>query len=402
MKYKNIAFSALSAAMLAGLSASAVAEELQVRVTIENIAPQNGTFQTPYWVGFHDASFDTYDGNTPASNDPIPGSVAMERLCEDGNTGPITADFATLVPSGVDATIPGANGAVAPGEVVAQVFTLDSDNPANQYFSYASMIIPSNDFCIANGNPRAHQIFDDNGQFIAQDFFVTGAQTLDAGTEVNDEIPANTAFFGQAAPNTGVDENGVIGTLGSDIDAIGFLPASVGGILADSRFSNADFLLNGYTAIRVNFDLVDEPLAGIFSGPLTGAQEVPPVDTRAVGGAEFVVSEDGTQIDFEVMLRNNIVSNAGLRVVTMAHLHLAPAGSNGQVVVNLLEGIDRPNINAPLRSITGSIDTSGLVGPLAGASLQDLIVEMGNGNIYVNVHTEAFPAGEIRGQLAAE
>ncbi len=402
MKYKTLALSALSAAMLAGISATAVAEEVQVRVSIENIAPQNGTFMTPYWVGFHDATFDTYDGNTPASNDPIPGSVAMERLCEDGNTGPITADFADLVPFGVDATIPGANGAVAPGEVVSQVFTLDSDNPANQYFSYASMIIPSNDFCISNGNPRAHKIFDDNGQFVAQDFFVTGSSVLDAGTEVNDEIPANTAFFGQAAPNTGVDENGVIGTLGSDIEAIGFLPPSAGGILADSRFSNADFLLNGYTTIRVNFEVVEEPVSGIFSGALTGAQEVPPVDTRAVGGAEFVVSEDGTQIDFEVMLRNNIVSSAGLSNVTMAHLHLAPAGSNGMVVVNLLAGVERPDISVPLSSITGSIDASSLVGPLAGASLQNLVTEMSNGNIYVNVHTEAFPAGEVRGQLAPE
>ncbi len=402
MKTKNLALSTLSAMVLAGLSGIAVAEEVRVRVSIENVAPLNGTFQTPYWVGFHDATFDTYDGNTPASNDPIPGSFAMERLCEDGNTGPITDDFATLVPAGVDATLAGPNGPLAPGETVSRIFTLDSDNPANQYFSYASMIIPSNDFCISNGNPRAHKIFDDNGQFVANDFFVTGSEVLDAGTEVNDEIPANTAFFGQAAPDTGVDENGVIGTIGSDIDAIGFLPVSEGGILADPRFSNANFLVTGFPVIHVNFDLLDEPLAGVFSGALSGSQEVPPVDTRAVGSAEFAVSEDGSQIDFEVTLRTSITNRSGLRNVTMAHLHLGPAGSNGPVVVNLLEGIDRPNNNAPLPSITGTLDDSSLVGPLSGSSIQDLIAEMSNENIYVNIHTEDVPSGEVRGQLAAE
>jgi len=39
---------------------------------------------------------------------------------------------------------------------------------------------------------------------------VSGAEVLDGGTEVNDELPVNTAFFGQMAPNTGVAENGVV------------------------------------------------------------------------------------------------------------------------------------------------------------------------------------------------
>ena len=172
-----------SAALLA--ATTAFAEPTRVSVTIENLAPQAGTFQTPFWVGFHEGEFDTYDGNTPASNDPVPGSIAMESLCEDGNTGPITADFAALS-AGTDATLPGPNGPIAPGDVASGSWLLDSSDPAARYFSYASMIIPSNDFCIANGNPRAHPVFDGSGNFVAEGFFVTGAQTLDAGTEVND------------------------------------------------------------------------------------------------------------------------------------------------------------------------------------------------------------------------
>ena len=33
-------------------------QALQVKVTIENLAPVNGVYLTPLWVGFHDGSFD--------------------------------------------------------------------------------------------------------------------------------------------------------------------------------------------------------------------------------------------------------------------------------------------------------------------------------------------------------
>jgi hypothetical protein len=47
----------------------------------------------------------------------------------------------------------------------------------------------------------------------------------------------------------------------------------------------------------------------------------------------------------------------------------------------------------------GTFTAANLVGPLAGATLADLLAEMEAGNSYVNVHTLAFPPGEIRGQV---
>jgi len=32
-----------------------------VVVTIENSAPSRGSFQTPFWIGFHDGQFDLYN-----------------------------------------------------------------------------------------------------------------------------------------------------------------------------------------------------------------------------------------------------------------------------------------------------------------------------------------------------
>lgn len=386
------------AAAVGGLvvAASVNAEPVRVRVTIENLAPQNATFLTPVWVGFHDASFDTYDGSTPASSNPIAGSVAMERICEDGDTAAITSDFALLVPGGTDATVPGPNGPIAPGDITAMEFNLDSEDVNNRYFSYASMIIPSNDFCISNGNPRAHLVFSPEGEFLAQNFFVVGNEVLDAGTEVNDELPENTAFFGQSSPNTGVDENGLIGTLGSDlIDAGGFLPPGSGGVLDDPRFAMGDFTEAGYPVAKVSFELVNTN--ALFDAVLSGDQEVPPVVTGSSGDALLEVSEDGMSLDYDIQVRSS--TGGALSRVTMAHLHLAPAGENGPVVANLLEGVDASRL-VPIRQLIGQLDANNLVGPLAGQPLTALIDAMEAGEVYINIHTRRNPAGEIRGQIS--
>ncbi|MFK7895032.1 MAG: spondin domain-containing protein [Myxococcota bacterium] len=397
MKFGKLALNLGLGLAVAAPAAQAVdSGDTRVLVTIENLAPVAGTFQTPFWVGFHEGEFDTYDGNTPASSNPRPGSNAMEALCEDGNNGPIAADFADLS-YGVDTTIPGPNGPIAPGDIASQTFVLDGSDPNVAYFSYASMILPSNDFCISNGNPRAHLIFNDAGEFVGESFFVAGSEVLDAGTEVNDEIPANTAFFGQAAPNTGEDENGVIGTIGSDLEERGFLPAGSGGILDDSRFRMADFLAPGYPAVKISFSAADAIVEDLdYVGLLSGENEVPAVSGKSSGFARVGLRDEGTRLDY-------ISFSKKLKKVQAAHLHLGQEGENGPVVALLLpadlEGLSKKEQRRIDRRIETTLETGDLVGPLAGQPLDALIAEINAGNVYVNIHTEANPSGAIRGQL---
>jgi hypothetical protein len=255
---------------------AALAEPTRMIVTIENLAPANATAQTPHWVGFHDgAGIDIYNGGTPASSLPIPGSVAVERLAEDGNTDPITQDFALLSPNGVDGVITGPNGPLRPGEIGSAAFLLESANPNHRFFSYASMVLPSNDFWYANGNPQTHVVFDENGNFIAQDFFVTRDDILDAGTEVNTEVPEQTAFFGQTTANTGVDENRVIRDFDPADPETYFLRPGSGGVLDSAGFRMADFLAEGYPLVKISFTrapaIVDELK---FKSTLSGDEEV--------------------------------------------------------------------------------------------------------------------------------
>jgi len=112
------------------ISATALAEPTQVTVTIENLAPSNGTFQTPHWVGFHDGQFDIYNSGSPASSLPEPGGVALERLAEDGNNDEMAAAFGRLQPLGQDATIAGPDGPIAPGQIATATFVIESTDPA--------------------------------------------------------------------------------------------------------------------------------------------------------------------------------------------------------------------------------------------------------------------------------
>jgi hypothetical protein len=233
-----------------GGAALAQGQSTQIRVTIENLAPQFGTYQTPFWVGFHNGTFDIYDLGSAAS-------AAVESIAEDGNTAPLSAAFTLSGAGALEGVIPGSAPQFPPGDVSTMVFTLDGNNANSRYFSYASMVIPSNDAFVANDDAMAHMIFDGAGNFVGADFFITGAMVYDAGTEVNDEIPMNTAFFGQAAPNTGTDENGVVhlhpGFNGS------FGNPGIQSILADPMFAGADFTLAGYPIARITITEVPAP-----------------------------------------------------------------------------------------------------------------------------------------------
>lgn len=132
-----------------------------------------------------------------------------------------------------------------------------------------------------------------------------------------------------------------------------------------------------------------------FTASLKGREEVPPVDTNAQGQAIFHVSKDGDSISYKLIAAN-------IENVLMAHIHVAPPGVNGPVVVWLYPEAPPPQL-IPGRFdgvlATGTFTAADLVGPLAGASLDDLITEIQAGNTYVNVHTSQYPGGEIRGQI---
>jgi hypothetical protein len=159
------------------------------------------------------------------------------------------------------------------------------------------------------------------------------------------------------------------------------------------------FLLLFAVALLGTFGIISTAFAGgggNFTAHLSGNNEVPSNDSKAQGQAIFHLSKDGTSVDYKVIATrtNTPVANA--------HIHLAPPGVNGGVVVTLC-GSPGP---APVCGsgtgailVKGTFTSDNLRGALAGASLDDLIGMMEDGQAYVNAHTADFPGGEIRGQI---
>jgi hypothetical protein len=131
-----------------------------------------------------------------------------------------------------------------------------------------------------------------------------------------------------------------------------------------------------------------------FTAPLSGDQEVEPVDTRARGVAHFQVSRDGSELGYRLNVAN-------IEDVFAAHIHLESPG--GPVVAWLYpeDGPPAQLIEGRFsgRLATGTITADDLEGPLEGANLSALIDQILDGNAYVNVHTTAHGAGEIAGAI---
>lgn len=106
---------------------------------------------------------------------------------------------------------------------------------------------------------------------------------------------------------------------------------------------------------------------------LSGAEEVPAVTTAATGSGKFTVGSDHSV--------TGSVKTTGVEG-TAAHIHLAPVGQSGPVVIALTKGAD------------------GVWNVPADAKLSDeQYAGLKAGNLYVNVHSAEHKPGEIRGQL---
>lgn len=112
-----------------------------------------------------------------------------------------------------------------------------------------------------------------------------------------------------------------------------------------------------------------------LTAKLSGGQEVP-ANASLSTGTTVVNVDPGTGV-----LSWSTTSSLPVASATGHHIHQAAAGANGLVVVNFFGAY----------SGTTTISTA-----LAGQ------IAFNPAGFYVNLHTAAFPGGEIRGQLVAD
>jgi len=139
-----------------------------------------------------------------------------------------------------------------------------------------------------------------------------------------------------------------------------------------------------------------------FDIALEGFQEVPPISTSGSGG--FLLSNSapfGYELDYD--LEGEIVQ---------AHIHFGQAGANGGIMIWLcanpafVPGVIVPPVGTPdCQGTSGSVvsELMGVIGSsaqgIAPGEGAEALAAIRAGVAYVNVHSDLFPAGEIRGQL---
>ncbi len=118
-------------------------------------------------------------------------------------------------------------------------------------------------------------------------------------------------------------------------------------------------------------------LGNAFAASLSGAQETPPVTTAAQGSGTVVFNASTREITATVTTVNI--------VGTAAHIHQAPPGTAGPIVFPLSETGAGSGIWTTKVTLTEQQATT-----------------LRAGDFYFNVHSAAFPNGEIRGQIVPQ
>jgi hypothetical protein len=113
--------------------------------------------------------------------------------------------------------------------------------------------------------------------------------------------------------------------------------------------------------------------------PLTGAAERPgPGDPDGTGSAHFWMNPGQRQVCWEY-------SASGVEQLGAAHIHHAPAGQPGPVVIPMMP--------------TSAFGGTGCA-TVARSLIHDILVHPSD--YYFNVHNAMYPAGALRGQLSRQ
>jgi len=151
----------------------------------------------------------------------------------------------------------------------------------------------------------------------------------------------------------------------------------------------------GTFSIVLNSAKVQAQEGQTFSASLSGKDEVPPTESNSTGTAKFQVDENSSQVSYWVNV-------TGIKEINQAHIHNGTEGQNGDIVVTLTKNKSaKGNDGPPNIGFSGNITKDDLQGPLKDKELTDLVSLMSDGNAYVNVHTDKYPDGAIRGQISS-
>ncbi|MFB2921118.1 MULTISPECIES: CHRD domain-containing protein [Aerosakkonema] len=158
-------------------------------------------------------------------------------------------------------------------------------------------------------------------------------------------------------------------------------------------------------------------MPNIFKATLTGDQEPTPTGSKGTGVGNLELNDVGDALSFTLNIKGldfgPILGQAPQTPdptddVTIAHFHSAARGINGPVVFNIFPPDDKDDQKATINP-DGSTTITGIweqtdAGKQPLSNFVPNLKAAGLGadtTLYFNFHTNAFPGGAIRGQIAA-
>ena len=248
---------AIATTLVATLAGAAAAGPVQIQVTVENLAPANSITFAPLRVGFHRGIYDAFDqGEAPTE--------AIISVAEGGSGAAWFPAFAGADPTATLGTVVSdPAGPLLPGATATATFSVD---PAiNSYFTFAAMVVPSNDYFIGNDSATAYRLLDDDGNLLIDSITQRGRDIWDAGSEVDGTFGA--AFL----PGSNNDDRiGSFGTVEFDFEGLDIFNGlqTAAGYTFDRQFGADDGVY------RISFAVVPAPgAAGLLAlGGLVAAR----------------------------------------------------------------------------------------------------------------------------------
>ena len=186
------AFAALT--LIAALTSPAQAALVNVTVRVDNLAPAGGIAFAPLHLGFNQGVFDAFNTGQSAG-------AAITSVAEGGSGSAWQPAFAAADPGATRGTV---GGLLLAGASASRSFVVNTQT--NPFFTFAAMVVPSNDFFIGNDSPTAHRVFDAAGHLLVSSIGLKARDIWDNGSETFD--PAAAAFVGNNDLRT--PQNGVV------------------------------------------------------------------------------------------------------------------------------------------------------------------------------------------------
>lgn len=188
--------------------------------------------------------------------------------------------------------------------------------------------------------------------------------------------PATAAHFHFAAAGTAGPV--VVGLTASPIPNFYSAKVAVNNVFV-TNLLNGNIYVNVHTAANPTGEIrgqMESLVRRVFAFDLCAEQEVPSTPSTAQGVAYITTDKTNTHLNYRYLV-DGLSSTP-----TAAHVHDGSIGVSGPVYLPV-------NIPTPVGS--GQFEITG-----------NDVVKLESGNTYLNVHSSAFPSGEIRGQVRRE